>query len=173
MARNDYLDVYAENYTCIHDYIRRCVRDEATAEDMTQEVFLLVYRKWDELADHPNIVGYMMNAAKFNICKWYARQRRVMPEDGETLEIVSRDSLKGNDSDVFRMSEFYSDAESVLRKEDLSILKYYYVYGYTSAEMAQRLGISVSCFKARVARMKKELIAALRSVVLFILALRW
>ncbi len=170
--RNDYLDVYKQNYDRVFSYIRRCVQNEAVAEDMTQEVFLLVFRKWDELVDHPNIMGYMMNVAKFNICKWYSRQRRIVPEEEDSLTQISRDILRGNVDDIFNMVDFYSSAESVLREENLNILKCYYMYGYTSAEMAQKLGISVSCFKARVARMKKELIAALHLIAVWILMRR-
>ena len=172
MAENRYLDVYEQYHDRVQDFIGKKIRNEPAAEDMTQDIFLLVYRKWNELADHPNIAGYMMSAAKFHIYKWYDRQRRLVPEEEEILMLLSNGRSRESETDAFRMADFYLFAESVLPKEDINVLKYYYMYGYTAAEMAQKLGISVSCFKARVARMKKELTAAMH-LILILLLVRW
>lgn len=58
--------------------------------------------------------------------------------------------------------DFYSSVERTLSNRELNILRHYYEYGYTSAEMAERLGISESCFKMRIARMKEKIKSSMK-----------
>ena len=111
MAENRYLDVYEQYHDRVQDFIGKKIRNEPAAEDMTQDIFLLVYRKWNELADHPNIAGYMMSAAKFHIYKWYDRQRRLVPEEEEILMLLSNGRSRESETDAFRMADFYLFAE--------------------------------------------------------------
>ncbi|MDO4292289.1 MAG: sigma-70 family RNA polymerase sigma factor [Eubacteriales bacterium] len=159
-AFGTYEEMYQACYSMVNRYIGRMVRNNpAAAEDLTQEVFFLAYRKWERLKGHPNIPGFLMVTARNKIKKWFETQKRVCPDSEEQMDfLLGEEALAPDD---FGLVEFYSDLGKVLSGRELDILRHYYEYGYTSAEMASSLGVTENCFKVRVARMKKKLRAAM------------
>ncbi|MBQ7839734.1 MAG: sigma-70 family RNA polymerase sigma factor [Lachnospiraceae bacterium] len=171
-AKNGYSsfeELYMANHKMIFNYVRRCIRNnEAAAEDLTQEVFFVAYEKWEMLKGHPNIPGFLMVVAKNKIKKWYSKQNKYYVDEEEILDIMSEDVQEVRAPDAYRMVDFYSSVENTLSDNDLSILRHYYEYGYTSSEMAKKLGITESCFKVRVLRMKEKLKNSMRIFILVV-----
>lgn len=166
---NGYEEMYKTYYPVIYRYVARMIRNnDAAAEDVTQEVFFVAYQKWEVLKLHPNIPGFLMLAARNKIKKWFEKQKRFcMDEEEEFDHLIQKKS--GDTQDAYRMVDFYSSVENMLPGKELDILRHYYEYGYTSSEMAQRLGISESCFKVRVSRMKKKLKRSMKLICAFML----
>lgn len=152
-----YSDLYLRYRDRVFRYVRRVIRDEFEAEDLTQDVFFLAYEKWDLVEIHPNVAGFLMMSASFMIKKWFRQQSRTVVDEDELVAFISKEEEEPAWLSDFDMVDFYRSVETVLSAEELRILRYYYEYGYTAAEMAQKLGITVSCFKVRVARMKEKL----------------
>ena len=152
---NGYEEMYKTYYPVIYRYVARMIRNnDAAAEDVTQEVFFVAYQKWEVLKLHPNIPGFLMLAARNKIKKWFEKQKRFcMDEEEEFDHLIQK---KSGDTHM-------------LSGKELDILRHYYEYGYTSSEMAQRLGISESCFKVRVSRMKKKLKRSMKLICAFML----
>lgn len=156
-------DMYKTYHSLVFNYIRRCVHNNETAvEDLTQEVFCVAYEKWEMLREHPNIPGFLTLVAKNKIKKWFSRQDKLYMDDEEMLDLMSDDAQEVKAPDAFHMVDFYSSVENTLSNRDLTILRHYYEFGYTSSEMAKKLGITESCFKVRVARMKEKLKSSMR-----------
>lgn len=152
-----YEEMYKEHHEIIYRYVRRIIHNnEEAVEDLTQEVFFVAYKKWDILKVHPNIPGFLMVVAQNKIKKWFEKQSRFHFDDEGKMDRLSGDD-KVTETDAFKMVDYYSSIEHTLSDKDLDILRHYYEYGYTSSEMAKRLGITESCFKVRVARMKQKL----------------
>ena len=151
-------ELYEKEYDGIFRYIARVIRNDQTAvEDLTQEVFFVAYQKWEIVRTHPNASGFLMVDAKNKLKKWYEKQRRTYVDDSDTVERLAQSDASRQEVDAFRLVDFYSSVENTLSNRDLNILRYYYEYGYTSAELSGWLGISESCFKVRVLRMKQKL----------------
>lgn len=162
--------MYKAYYDLIFNYVRRCVHHNETAvEDLTQEVFCVAYEKWEMLQEHPNIPGFLTLVAKNKIKKWFSRQDKFYVDDEELLDLMSDDAQDEKAPDAFGMVDFYSTVENTLSNRDLTILRHYYEYGYTSAEMAKKLGITESCFKVRIARMKEKLKSSMKIVLISII----
>lgn len=152
-----YEEMYKEHHDIIYKYVGRIIHNnEGAVEDLTQEVFFVAYKKWDSLKVHPNIPGFLMLVAQNKIKKWFEKQSRFHFDEEGTMDRFSGDD-KVTEADAFNMVDYYSSIEHTLSDKDLDILRHYYEYGYTSSEMAKRLGITESCFKVRVARMKQKL----------------
>lgn len=167
-AHSSYEEMYDEQYQKVYGYIRRKISDDVVAvEDLTQEVFLLAFVKWDTLRYHPNIPGFLMKTAKNKIMKWYGSQSRVSVSDEEVMDYVSQNEKNMGNVDEFCMVDFYAAAEDILLEKDLTVLRQYYEYGYTSSELAKKLGITESCLKIRIARMKEKLRKGMAVFVLF------
>lgn len=148
-------EVYLKNYDMIHRYICRMLRNNtAEAEDLTQEVFWVAFQKWEMLKNHPNIGGFLMVVAKNKVMKWSTRQRVLYYDEIELLDALAE---KIDETNSYDMVDLCSSVEETLSHEELQLLMQYYEYGYSAAEMAKRLGITESCFKVRVLRMREKL----------------
>lgn len=169
---DSYEEMYESLYLSVLKYVRRMIRNNDTAvEDLTQEVFFVAYQKWDTvLKDHPNIPGFLMVVARNKIKKWFEKQSRIQLDEVETLDLFLQGEEGGDGIDAFNMVDFYSSVENTLSDRDLNILRHYYEYGYTSSEMAKRLGITESCFKVRVARMKEKLKSSMKVLIFMIIS---
>lgn len=163
---NTYEEMYESQYDNVLNYIRRTVRhNEAAVEDLTQDVFFVAYQKWEDLRKHPNIPGFLIVVAKNKIKKWFEKQSRLYVDEVETLDLIVHGDSVQDSLDAYQLVDFYSSVENTLSDQDLKILRYYYEYGYTSSEMAKSLGITESCFKVRVARMKEKLKSSMRTSI--------
>ena len=74
----------------VRGFIRRRVRDDATADDLTQETFLKVYRSRAALRDGQRIEAWLYRIARTTLIDFYRWQRhgQELPADlaAETSE---------------------------------------------------------------------------------------
>ena len=70
-----YEDMYRSLYEFVYKYIRRMIReDDYSAEDLTQEVFLVAFQKWEsDVYNHPNIPGFLIKVAQNKLKKWFEK----------------------------------------------------------------------------------------------------
>lgn len=153
--REFFEDLYVSEYENIKNYVRRMVTDSNGIEDIVQETFIEAYRKANYLRTHPNLPGWLRLTAKNKVMKWEEKQRKYNLDFNFMLE--NSDLNKSSGVDEFQMAEAYSTVCKILSKEELALLRDYYEYGYTSKELAKRLGISETCFKVRILRMKQKI----------------
>lgn len=154
-----YEEMYESQYKRVFHYIRRNINnDEMSVEDLTQDVFLVAYQQWETVVrDHPNIPGYLTVIAQNKIKKWYEKQSRFYLDDPDTVALEAQKRKHAAGVDPYEMVEIYSSAEQVISSRNLHILRNYYEYDYKASELSQQLGVTESCFKIRVARMKEKL----------------
>lgn len=141
-------ELYNEEFDEIVRYVRRMLTDSNAVEDVAQETFYEFYRKRKELVNHPNIHGWLRITAKNKVMKWEEKQRKYSLD----FDFLLDNATLGNGSrvDDFKMVEAYSTVGEILSEEELELLRCYYEYGYTSQEMAKKLGITENCFKVRI-----------------------
>ncbi|MDO4331414.1 MAG: sigma-70 family RNA polymerase sigma factor [Eubacteriales bacterium] len=167
--KNDYgsfEEMYESQYPGIHHYVQRMIRhNEAAVDDLTQEVFFVAYEKWKALKTHPNIPGFLTLVARNKIKKWFQKQRRADLDSTDLMDMMIYEEGPADELDAYQIVDFYSSLEHMLSGQDLNILRHYYEYGYTSSEMAERLGITESCFKARIARMKEKIKSSMKMML--------
>ena len=154
--REFFEELYRSEYDNIKRYVRRMVTEGNGIEDIVQETFVEAYRKISSLRTHPNVPGWLRVTAKNKIMKWEEKQKKYSLEFDYILQ-NAEGSGKGKSSDDCKMVEAYCTVRKILSDEELEILRCYYEYGYTSQEMAARLGITETCFKVRILRMKQRI----------------
>ena len=130
---DNFEELYTNCYWLVYRYVRHMVeKDLAAAEDVTQEVFLVAYQKWQEVRRHPNQKGFLLLTAKNKLKKWYEQQGKIQAEWNAFLE------------QIFSMQE-------------LLIWKFYYENGFSCAEIGEKIGISESNTKVKLFRMRQKL----------------
>jgi RNA polymerase sigma-70 factor (ECF subfamily) len=133
-------------------FIRARVSDGAAADDIRQDVFLKMHRRIGQLRDAGKIESWLFRIARNAITDHY-RARRETTEVPETLPAEETES--GTECAALRESvrrlvselpDTYREAVLLAELEDLPL-----------AEVAQRLGITLTNAKSRVRRGRAQL----------------
>ena len=169
----DLSESLATHREAIVRYIRGIVRNDAEAEDLTQETLLRAYNKLSTLEDPTRLVPWLYriatNAAYDRFRQASYRHRPLSLEEdsgaaGETakLEIMSDDSPRLDK--LMEQREMSSCVQEYIK--DLSdsyraVILLHDVQGLTNPEIAEMLGVSLATVKIRLHRARNKLRVAL------------
>jgi len=138
-------------------FIRRRVNDPDDAEDILQEVFLKIHTKIDTLEDGDRLVSWLYQITRNTIIDYY-RSRRPADELPESL-VVDPEPVESDPTAQLAagLREFMTCLPDKYRRA----LVLTELDGLKQAELAGRMGISVSGAKSRVQRGREMLRQAL------------
>lgn len=145
--------VYAEFGAGLRWFIAARVRDPHAAEDILQDVYLKIHARIGTLRDDERAGAWVYRIARNAIADHYRGQRpiAVLPELPDAPEDpVEEELAAGLARSIRRFIERLPPAS----REALVLTEY---EGLTQAELATRLGISVSGAKSRVQRARARL----------------
>ena len=151
--RTEFFDkLYREQIPGMFRYAKYNLRDEYLAETAVQEAMLAVWKKIDVFiaCDDPVslIFGYLKNIVKNIKSEQYMLQKRIVYlEDGYAETIHTSDEISVD-----------TQLGDIISKEEFSLLKKLYVYGYSYKELAEELGVNPSVIGMRVKRSKEKFI---------------
>ncbi len=129
-------------------FLRRRVRDDATADDLTQETLLKVFRSRAALQDGQRVEAWLYRIARNVLIDYYRRQR-------PTAELPA--GLAGEETDeigpfrtavIASMKLFLEELPEAYR-EPVRLAE---LEGWPLAKIAQRSGLSLAAVKSRVRR---------------------
>jgi RNA polymerase sigma-70 factor, ECF subfamily len=136
-------------------FIRRRVSNEATAEDLLQEVFLRVHQQVETLKDARKLEGWLYQIARNAIIDYYRSSRPTISlEASDALDLP----IDFPDDDI--ISELFPSVRAMVRslpehdRQALILIEY---QGLTQKELSERLGLSFSGAKSRVQRAREKL----------------
>ena len=140
-------------HTPLLQFVRRRVTDEASAEDILQDVFLKVHTHIGTLSDTAKLQGWLYQLTRNAIIDHY-RHTRITVDVPEELPAA----VEADENDVVAQLTPAVKAMVValpdIYREALRLTEY---EGLTQKELAERLGISVSGAKSRVQRARQML----------------
>jgi RNA polymerase sigma-70 factor (ECF subfamily) len=147
--------VWEAFHTSLQQFIRRRVSDEATAEDLLQDVFLKIHQHVVTLKDVKKLESWIYQITRHTIIDYYRSTRPML----ELTEAEARDLPEElPDDDV--ASELLPCVKAIMRtlpKQDRQALVLTEYQGLTQRELGERLGISFSGAKSRVQRARERL----------------
>jgi RNA polymerase sigma-70 factor (sigma-E family) len=138
------------------------VGDRATAEDVVQEAFVAVQRRWESLDDRMAGSAYL-SACVANGARSVLRRRRVALR---RLRVAEPEAGPSADVALLLHEEYRAVVAAVRRlprrQQQVLVLRYW--SGLTEAQIAETLGISPGAVKSNAARalmrVKRQLEAA-------------
>ena len=147
--------VWEAFHTPLHQFIRRRVSDETTAEDLLQEVFLKIHQHIGGVKDARQLESWLYTLTRNIIIDYYRSQRRTLSLDA-AQDLALPEHLP--DDDI--VSELLPCVRSMvynLPAQDRQALVLTEYHGLTQKELGARLGLSFSGAKSRVQRARERL----------------
>lgn len=138
-------------------FIRHRVRDSATADDLTQETLLKVFRSRDALRDGQRLEAWLYRIARTTIIDYYRRSR---PEEElpEMLAEEPQDEVASLREAVVAATKRYLEELPAAYREPVRLAE---LENLPLAKIALREGLSLTAVKSRVRRgramLKKKL----------------
>ena len=129
------------------------VGDLPTAEDVVQDVYASLHKRWSHSAAPDEVVPYV-RAAVLNGCRSVLRRRGIARRAGALHGAAARTETGSAESEVM-LSEDRRHVLAALtrlprRRREVLVLRYY--LGLSEAEIAAVLGISPGTVKSTAAR---------------------
>jgi len=148
MSVTEFDTVVAEMTAKVRGFIRRRVRDDATADDLAQETLLKVYRSRAALRDGQRLEAWLYRIARTTLVDFYRRNRR-----GEELPAdIAAETQSGVDEVTAVMTRalrrFVAELP-VANREPVRLAEF---EGLPLAKIALRLELSLTAVKSRVRR---------------------
>ena len=143
----------------VYTYAFQKVRNEADAQDITQEVFIRAYRRLFKLR-HPHLFRTWLYTIMSNECKRW--MERVMKKRRReiVLEEVAEDTLKIEPAHAAPVEGWQVDLEqamSALPDENRVAVSMFYMGDCSLKEISEFLGVSVNTVKGKLHRARQQL----------------
>lgn len=137
--------------TKLRQFIRRRVRDEATADDLTQETLLKVYRSRATLRDGQRLEAWLYRIARTTLIDHYRRKRPTeeLPAALAAEPATERDEIAAFRQAVMASTRRYLEELPEAYRKPLRLAE---LEGLPLAKIALRSGLSLTAVKSRVQR---------------------
>ena len=134
-------------------FIRGRVPDDATADDLTQETLLKVYRSRAVLRDDDRLESWLYRIARRTLIDYY-RKRRPSEELPLSLQTESHDETSEFRDAVISSTMRYMDQLPQAYRVPLHLFE---IDRIPMAKIASRLGLSLTSVKSRIRRGRRML----------------
>jgi RNA polymerase sigma-70 factor (sigma-E family) len=154
-------ELYAAHWRSLVRLSVLLVRDQGTAEEVVQDAFVAVYRRWDRLRDHGMALAYLrqavVNGSRDVLRRRGTAQRWLEREAGA----VPRAQTASDPTDANARRAVVLDAMAGLPERQLEVLALRYYLDLSEAEIADALDIFRGTVKSHASRGAEALRAAL------------
>ena len=148
------------------NFARSLTKDEADAEDLTQDTTLRVLNNYDKFVDNVNFKGWVLKIMRNSFINNYHKLVRTQElidynVDAYNVPLMSDggENTPEGSMDIKEITEAISALQPTL-KEPFSM----YVSGYKYSEIAETLGIPLGTVKSRIFFARQELQRKLRDL---------
>lgn len=154
--------LYSRHHVRIYRFLLRMVRNEATAEDLTSEVFLELWRQAGKFEGRSAVTTWMLGIARFKALS-ALRQRGEQELDDEIANAIED---PGDDPEIAVAKQdkgaALRDCLTKLSAEHREIVDLVYYHEKSVDEVAQIVGIPEATVKTRMFYARKKLSELLR-----------
>ena len=149
-AMLDFERFYLSTKNVLYAFLHHYAKDRFEIDDIAQETYMLAFEQWEELKNHPNPAGWLMQTAKHLNNNYerhvYYRKETLLPSNDVPYMEPAYSSLVMEDL----LENIYDGGEQNMAKK-------YFLEGENIAELSDDLGISEGALRMRLYRMKNRL----------------
>ncbi len=164
---DSYEIIYKAAASFVYNVAYRVVRNREDAEEVTQDVFLIVYRKLKEFRFESSLKTWIyritVNCA-INFAKKSSKVRNKMTtyDDQMTKETVSHEAYKEVDKEYY--TKVVNDMLGVLNPDQRACIVLRNIEGLSYQEVAEALKININTVRSRLKRARESLLALRKKV---------
>jgi RNA polymerase sigma-70 factor, ECF subfamily len=142
----------------VRRFVGSRVRNDALADDLTQEIFIRVLRRLPEVKDHRRVTGWIFQIARNMVADHYRKSRPTEAlREADLTEEPSRSAVVEVEEERLRdeLAAYVRDVVKTLPpiyREAILLTEY---EGMTQVELARHLGLGLSAAKSRVQRARE------------------
>lgn len=163
-------NLFEKHYSELVIYANAYVFNQASSEDIVQEVFLCIWENASTLNVTTSLKGYIYAMVR-NKCLSFLKSRKIT-DNCDYLnvkdELISENTISSNidpEKDL-EYEQLYKTIDSLPYKMQYIVkLKFFHQYKYS--EIATELGISINTVKTQLKRAKRKIIESVISVLIF------
>ena len=152
-------DICRENYPKIYNYILAKTKSRETAEDITQEVFLIAFRKGNGFLSHENPTAFLYVSAKNLLYEHFRESARSAPLGEQDILDV-----KGDVFEQIRLAHTRSIDEEIyldkvldsLNEKERRLYELYYVLKKPMKIIAKELHLNEAALRMKYVRLRKK-----------------
>ena len=141
-------DIWNELSEKLAAFIRRRVRDDDVAADLLQETFVRIHNGIDGVRDEERLHAWVFRVARSTIVDFFRRSKPTQTLLGDALTETSNAPLNHNEE----VSRWLPGMIGSLPEKYRAAVELAELQGLTQAQVAERLGLSLSGAKSRVQR---------------------
>jgi RNA polymerase sigma-70 factor, ECF subfamily len=149
----DFETIYQQFREPLKSFITKRIQDETSAEDLVHDVFLKIHSQIKTLKEPDKLPAWIYQIARNSIIDSYRKKRQMVDITDPILELEQNEMIQGPE-DLNRVVQSMIEKLPTQDKEALLMSDF---QGVNQAEIARRLGISLSGAKSRVQRARKKL----------------
>jgi RNA polymerase sigma-70 factor (ECF subfamily) len=151
MTNGDYGKAFEEGFSKTVRFLMSRGADPEIAEETAQAAWTRGWARRRQLRD-PNCVGTWVNSIAMNL---FRNAHRTSKRNQALTELPATPGSTLVSVDVGKVL-------SCCRQKDRSLLKLHYLYGYTTGEIGDRVGLSSTAVRVRLLRARRTLQKRLR-----------
>lgn len=162
-----YEDIYVHYVSSVKNFLTLLTRSEEAGEEITQEVFVTLWEKREQVDPGKNISGYLYTIAKNYALKYFNKNKQLRSEE---LTAADNPDYNGIPDEIYIKKEKELLVEITVAKMPAQRRKIYEMSrreGLSNSEIAERLNISKNTVENHITAALKDI----REVVLCFLVL--
>lgn len=154
-ARGVSVEQAGELRAAVRRFIGARVRDAATADDLTQDVFVKVQKRIGQVRDPRRLMGWLIQIARNTVVDFFRSARDTEPFQEEHAVAASTRPASHEQEELRLREELSAYVRTVVQglppiyREAIVLTEY---DGLSQVELSRQLGLSVSAAKSRVQR---------------------
>jgi len=154
--------LYSRHHVRVYRFIMRMVRDTATAEDLTSQVFLDVWRTASQFQGRSQVSTWLLSIARFKALTALRQRRHEDIDQEEILEIADEGETPEDCLDRSTTSAILRACVAKLSPAHREIINLVYYHEKSVEEAGLIIGIPQSTVKTRMFYARKQLADLLR-----------
>ena len=148
----------------VHTLVWRKIGDFHIAEEITQDVFLKVYKKLSTLKPPEHFPGWLYVITTRHCIAWLRKKRRpttsldaMPPPELEELCYAEYEASRGEATAVERQREIVKQLLQKLPESERTVMTLHYLSEMSCEDISEFLGVSPNTVKSRLHRARKRL----------------
>ncbi|WP_346883034.1 RNA polymerase sigma-70 factor [uncultured Algibacter sp.] len=163
-----YETLYKKYYKVLVVYAKQFVKDLQVAEDITQDTFVTVYEKRENIEIHTSFKSFMYTVVRNNCLNYLKKEAKMVDAPFSQNETLTEEEDTTTITNI-ELAEKLIESISKLPRQNQEIFKLSRYRGLTNEEIATKLNLTKRTVETHISNALKKLRADLLSIILLVL----